>query len=94
MLNRFEKLDKETFSLLIFLFFAWGFSYIRTLNKTTIKMKSHIGLPSSPHGLRISNLMLAYDCLIFGKASRIGGRKILKILDDFSMASSQKNQLS
>lgn len=63
---------------------------IRTFNVASQRTKHHIGLLSSPHGLRISNLMFADDCLIFGKASKVGARRILKILDDFSVASGQK----
>lgn len=42
--------------------------FIRHLNLLTLKSKNHVGLLSSPLGFRISNLMFANDCLIFGKA--------------------------
>lgn len=63
---------------------------IRHLNVLALKSKTHVGLLSSPLGFRISNLMFADDCLIFGKASCSAARRISKVLDDFAKASGQK----
>lgn len=64
--------------------------FIRHLNNMATNPKNHVGLLSSPLGLRISNLMLADDCLIFGKASTTAARNIMRILNMFTSASGQK----
>lgn len=48
---------------------------------------------SSARGLRISNLVYADDCLIFGRASGIAARNIKKVLDSFSSASDHQISL-
>lgn len=50
---------------------------IRCLNNLSFKSKNHVGILSSPHGYRISNLMLSDDCLIVSKASPKATRNIL-----------------
>lgn len=63
---------------------------IRTLNNLSLRTKTQVGILSSPHGLRISNLLFADDCLIYSKASPTAARNIFKTLNDFSKASGQQ----
>lgn len=65
-------------------------SLIRKLNALALKPKKHVGILSSPCGFRITNLMFADDCLIFGRASSTAARNIVSVLNDFSHASGQK----
>lgn len=65
---------------------------IRHLKILSDNPKSHVGVLSSPRGLRICNLVFADDCLIFGKASSTT-RNIKKVLDAFSSASGHQINL-
>lgn len=55
--------------------------FIRHLNNLTSNASSYIGLVTSNHGLKISNLYFADDCLLFaqatmeGQSSKISGWK-------------------
>lgn len=67
---------------------------IRSLNSLSSRSKNHVGILSSPHGFRISNLMFADDCLIFARASSVAARNIFKVLNNFGHASGQRNNFS
>ncbi|KAI5312444.1 hypothetical protein L3X38_041617 [Prunus dulcis] len=60
--------------------------FIRHLNKLTESTRTQVGLLSSPHGYRISNLVFADDCLIFAKATPAASRKVLDVLAAFAKA--------
>lgn len=62
---------------------------IRNLNQLASRTKNQVGIPSSPHGLRIANLMFADDCLIFGTTSPTAAKNILRTHNDFSNVSGQ-----
>lgn len=63
---------------------------IRHFNNLNANPRSQVGILSSPHGLRISNLDFADDCLIFAKATSFAARNIKRILDSFSHSSGQR----
>ncbi|CAL9007199.1 unnamed protein product [Prunus brigantina] len=64
--------------------------FIKHLNKLAESTRTQVGLLSSPHGYRISNLVFADDCLIFVKAMPVAARKVLAILEAFAKASGQR----
>lgn len=64
--------------------------FIRHLNKLTESTRTQVGLLSSPHSYRISNLVFADDCLIFAKATPAAARKVLAVLEAFAKASGQR----
>ncbi|KAL6142199.1 hypothetical protein ACLB2K_060482 [Fragaria x ananassa] len=66
---------------------------IRHLNLAADKPKNHVGILSSPKGIRISNLLFAEDCLIFGRASSTAARNIDNILRKFAASSGQQINL-
>lgn len=61
-------------------------SLIRNFNLLANNHKSHVGILSSPRGLRISNLVFADDCLLFAKATTKEARNVLWILNLFADA--------
>lgn len=73
-----------------YIFILYMEPLIRQLNEAYKHSKNHVGILSFPQGLRVSNLMFADDCLIFGKASTTAARKIVSILNLFSKASGHK----
>ncbi|XP_062021441.1 uncharacterized protein LOC133738016 [Rosa rugosa] len=62
---------------------------IRSLNAASTTSKHHVGLLSSPNGVRVSNLLFADDCLIFGRGSPKAARNITRILSRFAACSGQ-----
>lgn len=55
------------------------------MNALTRSSKNHVGLLTSPCGFKISNLVIADECLLFAKATS-------KVLDSFARASGEKNR--
>ena len=60
---------------------------IRHLDKVGGSPRNNVGLPTSPRGFRVTNMMFADDRLIFAKVTNIAARNIAKVLNDFSHAS-------
>lgn len=65
-------------------------THIRKLNLLASNTRNQIGIFSSPHGVPVSNLMFADDCLIFNKTNSTAARHNLRTLDGFSIASSEQ----